>query len=69
MAKFRREVDVNQFATITQVRVAARRVAGVTVNLSDLQSGILWLEGPREAVNQASEELLRIVAAGTEDEA
>jgi hypothetical protein len=69
MAKFRREVDVHQFATITQVRVAARRVDGVTVNLSDLQSGLLWLEGPEEAVNQASEELLRIVAAGTEDEA
>ena len=69
MAEFRREVDVAQFATVTQVRVAAMRVKGVSLDFRDFSDGLLWLVGTEESVILASEELLRIVAAGAESAA
>jgi hypothetical protein len=62
LATFRREVDVTQFATVAQVGAAASRVHGVTVNASELEQGVLWLEAPNaDAIDEASEELLAII--------
>jgi hypothetical protein len=63
MEMFKREIDVTQFATVAQVSEAASRVDGVTVDLSEVERGVLWLEGPNaDAVDRAGQELLDIIA-------